>query len=196
MDSARVLRAQAGIAGAVTTMTRLINELLDASRMHAGLPLTLECRPTDLVDLVQRVVAEQQRLSQDHLIRVEAAVPQLEGCWDAFRIERVVDNLLSNAIKYSPAGGDVTVTIARERDGCAMVAVRDAGIGIPAQDLPHIFEPFRRAGNVGRISGTGIGLAGARQIVTEHGGTLDVQSEVGAGTVAAMRLPLAGEADA
>ena len=196
VDSARVLRAQTGIARAATTMTRLINELLDASRVHAGLPLALECRPLDLVDLVQRVVAGHQRFAPDHHVIVEAAVPQLEGCWDAFRIERVVDNLLSNAIKYSPAGGDVTVTVAREHDNCAMVAVRDTGIGIPAADLARIFEPFQRAGNVGAITGTGIGLAGARQIVTEHGGTLDVQSAVGAGTVATLRLPLAHEQDA
>ena len=177
-------------------MTRLINELLDVSRLRAGLPLALECRPTDLVDLVQRVVAGHQRFAPDHHVIVEAAVPQLEGCWDAFRIERVVDNLLSNAIKYSPAGGDVTVTVAQEHDNCAMVAVRDTGIGIPAEDLARIFEPFQRAGNVGAITGTGIGLAGARQIVTEHGGTLDVQSAVGAGTVATLRLPLAHEQDA
>lgn len=177
-------------------MTRLINELFDVSRLRAGQPLTLECRPTDLVDLVQRVVAEHQRLTQDHHIRIEAAVTQLEGRWDAFRIERVVDNLLSNATKYSPAGGDVTVSVTREHDDWAIIAVRDAGIGIPAADLPRIFEPFQRASNVGPISGTGIGLAGARQIATEHGGTLGVQSAVGAGTVATLRLPLAREQDA
>lgn len=196
VDSARVLRAQAGIARAATTMTRLINELLDVSRTRAGLPLALECRPMDLVDLVQRVVAEHQRLAPNHNVRIETDGSQLEGHWDAFRIERVVDNLLSNATKYSPAGGDVMVTVTREHDGWAMVAVRDAGIGIPAQDLPRIFEPFQRASNVGRITGTGIGLAGARQVVTEHGGTLDIQSAVGAGTVATMRLPLPQETDA
>lgn len=177
-------------------MTRLINELLDVSRLRAGLPLALECRPVDLVELVQGMVAEHQRLTQDHRIQVETAVPHLEGCWDIFRIERVIDNLLSNAIKYSPAGGDVTVSVGQEHDGWAMVAVRDAGIGIPVHDLPRIFEPFQRASNVGGISGTGIGLAGARQIMAEHGGTLDVQSEAGAGTVATIRLPLIPDTNA
>jgi signal transduction histidine kinase len=106
-----------------------------------------------------------------------------------------LDNLLSNAIKYSPAGGPVLVTVAREQiDGgaYAVLAVQDHGVGIPAADLSHIFERFHRASNVqGRISGTGIGLASARQIVEQHGGDLTVRSTEGQGSVFTVLLPLA-----
>ena len=112
------------------------------------------------------------------------------GDWDARRLERVVENLLSNGVKYSPAGGDITVSVQRQ-DGSAVVSVRDRGIGIPAADLPHMFERFRRAANVlGRIDGTGIGLSAAAHIVKQHGGSIDLESEEGEGTVVTVHLPL------
>ena len=82
------------------------------------------------------------------------------GLWDPRGIERVVLNLLTNAIKYSPQGGAVTVQIDRVADDAiphALLVVQDEGIGIPAADLPQIFERYRRGRNVGRIAGTGIG---------------------------------------
>lgn len=86
------------------------------------------------------------------------------------------------------------MAVARESDAAddyAVLSVRDSGLGIPAKDLPHIFEPFRRGENVaGKVSGTGIGLAAVRQIVREHGGTVSLQSEEGAGTTITVRLPL------
>ena len=116
--------------------------------------------------------------------------PELVGNFDAPRLERVVDNLLGNAIKYSPGGGCITLS-ANQQDGWATVVVRDQGIGIPEDDLPHVFEPFRRGANVvGRISGTGIGLASARRIVERHGGTLSVDSQPGEGSAFMIRLPL------
>jgi signal transduction histidine kinase len=113
---------------------------------------------------------------------------------DAARIERVLANLLSNAVKYSPTGGDIVVRIAREEDAYgprAAIAVQDAGIGIPAADLPHIFERFRRAANVtGHFQGTGIGLASARQIVELHGGAITAHSVEGNGSTVIVHLPL------
>jgi signal transduction histidine kinase len=100
---------------------------------------------------------------------------------------------VSNAVKYSPRGGAVEVQV--ERTDCtpewAIVRVRDSGEGIPAADLPHIFERFRRGKNVeGRIPGTGIGLSGVRRILEQHGGTIDVESAIGQGTTVTVRLPL------
>ena len=119
------------------------------------------------------------------------------GSLDAARLERVVLNLLTNAVKYSPAGGDVEVTLRAERrsDGnWAELTVRDSGIGIPAEDLPRVFERFYRASNVGEhLRGSGLGLAGARQIVEQHGGEIGVRSEPGAGTTFIVRLPLDGD---
>jgi signal transduction histidine kinase len=104
-------------------------------------------------------------------------------------VERVVANLLANAIKYSPAGGDVVVSVDVDAES-AILTVRDEGLGIPATDIPHIFERFHRGSNVERISGTGIGLASAKDIVELHGGTISVTSVEGQGTTVAVQLPL------
>jgi signal transduction histidine kinase len=116
---------------------------------------------------------------------------KLVGIWDPLRLERVLGNLLGNAVKYSPAGGDVHVEIVRDEPGWAIVTVRDGGIGIPAADLPHVFERYHRAANViGRFPGEGIGLPGAKQVVDQHGGTILITSTEGHGATFTVRLPL------
>jgi len=177
-------------------MTRLINELLDVARLRAGQPLALSLRPGDLVEITRRIAAEYGDMGKRHRILVETATPAITGEFDLFRLERVLDNLISNAIKYSPCGGDITLRLREERaegdaaPGAAVLEVEDHGIGVPAADLPHLFERFHRAGNVGATAGTGLGLAGARQIVEQHGGTIAVESREGAGTTVTVRLPL------
>ena len=120
--------------------------------------------------------------------------PALTGFWDAARLERVIGNLLSNAVKFNRAGGSVEVTVACQEvagEAWAALTVSDQGIGIPAIDLPHIFERFHRGGNViGRIPGTGIGLHGSRQIIEQHGGTISIESQEGHGTAVTVRLPI------
>jgi signal transduction histidine kinase len=116
------------------------------------------------------------------------------GLWDADRLTRVLENLVANAIKYSPPGSNVVVRVDREEapDGpVAVLSITDHGVGIPADDLPHIFERFRRGGNVaGRIAGSGLGLWGSQQIVAQHGGTIAIDSTEGKGTIVTVRLPL------
>src|SRR6185437_7751791 len=103
--------------------------------------------------------------------------------------------LLSNAIKYSPRGGVIRVALRHEgapEAGWAVVSVQDGGIGIPAVDLPRIFDRFYRAGNVAlATSGSGIGLTSARQIVEQHGGTITVESTENVGSTFRVRLPIA-----
>jgi signal transduction histidine kinase len=115
------------------------------------------------------------------------------------RLGRVLVNLLSNAIKYSPSGGDIVVSVGEvERDGArlARLSVSDHGLGVPAADLPVIFERFQRARNVeGRIGGTGIGLASVRQIVEQHGGSISATSTEGAGSTFTVLLPLDHDRD-
>ncbi|HZG67258.1 MAG TPA: PAS domain-containing protein, partial [Herpetosiphonaceae bacterium] len=182
------------IEAAARRMTESINELLDVSHLRAGQLLDLEVRPTDLVALVQRVVAEQQETTERHRLHVTAPISELVGDYDATRLERVLVNLLSNAIKYSPEGGAITISVMQEVDGAAawsVIQVRDEGMGIPAADLPYIFERFRRGTNVmGQIGGSGIGLASAQQIVEQHGGTIGVKSVEGRGTTFTVRLPV------
>ena len=123
-------------------------------------------------------------------MQVESSLPELIGEWDPTRLERVLSNLINNAIKYSPHGGAIRVQVDAV-EGAAMMRVQDQGEGIPEGDLPHIFERFRRGGNVEhRIPGTGIGLAGARQIVELHGGTILAESRIGEGSIFTVRLPL------
>ncbi len=113
-------------------------------------------------------------------------VKQLEG--DEGRLRRVVQNVVGNAVKYSPAGAPVRVEVRRD-DGLAVVAVRDCGVGIPAAELPRIFERYYRASTARGIAGSGIGLSGAQAIVAQHGGTITIESVVGAGTTVTITLP-------
>ena len=184
----------ATLEGAATDMERLIGDLLDAARLQAGRPLELRHQPADLVVLARRAADAYERLSDRHRLRVSATVATAPGVWDTGRVQRVLANLLANAIKYSPAGGDVVVTVDVEGKW-AVLTVRDEGLGIPASDLPHVFERFHRGSNVERISGTGIGLAGAKDIVEQHGGTISVTSSEGHGTTVVVRLPLATSED-
>jgi signal transduction histidine kinase len=146
------------------------------------------------VELARSVAADLGQSAPRHRIAVQAG-GAVVGAWDPVRLERVIANLVGNAVKYSPAGGPVVVEISSEvdRDGRAgaVMRVRDRGVGIPAEDLSHVFERFRRGANVARhFAGTGIGLFGSRQIVEQHGGTIAVESEEGVGSMFTVRLPL------
>jgi signal transduction histidine kinase len=179
--------------GAVAKMTGMIGELLDLTRLQSNAALDLQRQPIDLVALVERQVAEQQASAPRHRLRVEASQPGLMGRWDGQRLERVIGNLLSNAVKYSPNQESIVITVSQETADAqpwAIVTVEDHGLGIPAGDLPHLFERFYRASNVaGRVPGVGLGLVAARQIVEQHGGTLSISSENGVGTTVTLRLP-------
>ena len=173
-------------------MAFLLDDVVDIARDRGQQGVPFEPEATDLVDLAHRCTDEIRSASGREL-RVVAEAEPVIGLWDPRGIERVVLNLLTNAVKYSPQGGEITVHIGRveeEAGSQAKLVVQDAGIGIPAADLPLIFERYRRGRNVGRIAGTGIGLTGARQIVERHGGTIEVASAEGAGTRVTVRLPL------
>jgi signal transduction histidine kinase len=193
-ETTRILDGLDKIDLATTRMSKQIAELLDATRLNAGQPLDLDHQPTNLVALVRQVVVECQQTTQSHTIQLLAPDEDLIGDYDPARLERVFANLLQNAVKYSPQGGAITVEIAREDDhggSWATIAVSDQGIGIPADDLPQIFERFHRAGNAaGQIQGTGIGLSSARQIVEQHSGTISVASQEDVGSTFTVRLPL------
>jgi len=194
----RIAARQGAIVTAATQMTALLNELLDAMQLQMGQPLALDRRPTDLLALMRRTVDHQREIAE-RPIHVEADAPEVICDVDADRIERVIGNLVSNAIKYSPTGEGVTVRVAREQTATgawAVLTVADRGAGIPAEDLPHVFERFYRGENTGGVQGAGIGLASVREIVEQHGGTVTVESREGTGTTATVRLPLAGLAAA
>jgi PAS domain S-box-containing protein len=174
-------------------LVRLVDELLDLTRVRMGHELQLDTSPADLVSIVRRLATEYQKISPRHVIELRTTAPRVLGDWDEARIERIVANLISNAVKYSPRGGEITIDVSQEeRDGqaWAVLAVRDRGIGIPPAEMERVFEPYYRASNTaGTVSGSGIGLAGTRHIVEQHGGQIAVESSVG-DTTFTVRLPL------
>jgi signal transduction histidine kinase len=193
----RLQKGLGSIESAATQMTRMTTDLLDGARLASGHGLELQRAPVDLVALVSRQMQDYQpRATAGHELRFESTSPALVGQWDAARLERVLANLLDNALKYSPAGGAITVRVSSDstpEDGSAWaeLAVQDEGLGIPAADLPRVFDQFHRGENVSaRIAGSGIGLFGARHIVEQHGGTIGVVSVEGAGSIFTVRLPL------
>jgi len=161
---------------------RMINALLDVSRIEQG-RLDLERRMLDLGTLVRRTVAEIQTMNSQQRFDVQSPDTPLWIAGDALRLEQVLDNLLGNAMKYSPHGGPITISITTQ-DDIVRVAIQDEGIGIPAYDLPHLFERLYRASNVSvdNISGVGIGLYVVQEIVALHGGTVTVESQEGRGS--------------
>ena len=193
-DPRKLSAILARIKGATSKMQMLIDELLDFGRLQGGQPLTLQRKPVDIVPLAAQATEQYQHASTLHKLRFESTTSRLVGIWDGARLERVIDNLLSNAIKYSPNGGEILVRVSSGMRGGRMHAyltIRDQGLGIASDELPHIFEWFRRGPkHSGRISGAGIGLANSRQIIEQHGGSIDVISQEGAGSSFTICLPL------
>jgi signal transduction histidine kinase len=178
------------IERAATRMARWIDELLEVASVRSAEELELKLSTADLVALVREVVEDYQQGSRRHTFELDASPESIVGTFDVPRLERVMHNLVGNAVKYSPRGGCVWVSV-REANGWASIVVRDQGVGIPAEDLPHIFEPFWRGAQVvGHISGTGIGLANTQRIVERHGGRVSAQSVDGVGSTFTVRLPL------
>jgi PAS domain S-box-containing protein len=165
----------------------LVGELMDVSLLRSGRALPLSPERLPLRSLVETVVAEHRRLVSDHTFEVVATGdPVIEA--DGDRLERVMDNLIGNAVKYSGAGSRIQVSV-DAADGEMTISVADDGRGIPAADLPHIFEPFHRAANASGIRGTGLGLAGSRDVVRQMGGEITVASAEGLGSTFVVHLP-------
>ena len=190
----QILDGISRIYSTATRMNTLIDELLDIAHVQIGKPLNLDTSETDLVSLAQQEITAYEQTSRNHQFHFETSILELIGWWDNARLHRVLGNLLSNAIKYSPTGGTITVTVTKEEtedSSWAILSVADQGIGIPANDLSQIFDRFHRAQNViKQIKGSGIGLASARHIIEQHGGTISVASQEGVGSTFTIRLPI------
>jgi signal transduction histidine kinase len=156
-------------------LARLIDQLLDVSRLEAG-KLALHKEPTDVGALVAEVVAAAQARTTQHRLILRRPEQPVVAAVDPLRFEQVVANLLDNAIKYSPRGGDIDVDLARPARDLIRLSVRDRGVGIPEEHRPHIFERFYQAPTGGPRPGMGLGLYITRQIVTLHGGSIAVES--------------------
>ncbi|HYO55594.1 sensor histidine kinase, partial [Archangium sp.] len=173
----RTLKALRSMARQTDRLTRLVDDLLDTSRIQAG-RFELERAPVDLVPLVREVI-ERFELRGDEGLRFLLEAPELpvQGVWDGPRLEQVVTNLLSNAVRYSPQGGTVRVSFHLTPETVEL-RVRDEGIGIPPESIDLLFQPFARASNATarHFGGLGLGLFICREIVQRHGGTIWAES--------------------
>jgi PAS domain S-box-containing protein len=173
----------------VERLTDLINNLLDISRITAG-RLDLELEPVDLAAVVRDSAARARDEAgrAECAIRIDAAGPCV-GQWDRMRVEQVVTNLLSNAVKYG-AGQPIEMSLVGD-DAWARLTIRDRGIGIPPEHQARIFERFERAVSERHYGGLGLGLWIVRQIVDALGGSIQVESETGKGSLFTVNLPRA-----
>jgi PAS domain S-box-containing protein len=165
----------------------LIERLFDVSRIQAG-RLELTTTSIDLVALVQDAVDVAEMLPKAPPIRVAPNRWPIPVQADAGRLEQVFVNLLSNAIEHAGTSPTIDVTVRRSRS-TAVVEVRDHGPGIPGEELPMLFQPYTRLGKK-RSAGLGLGLYLAREIVLEHGGTIEAESTLSEGTAITVRLPV------
>ncbi|MEZ4554133.1 MAG: PAS domain-containing sensor histidine kinase [Dehalococcoidia bacterium] len=190
LDDAVLHAAVEEIATHASRLDRLINDLLETSRVHEG-RLTLNPEPMDLSELARDVVkrfVSGPEASERHRVIVDAP-DAVCGEWDMSRLDQVVTNLVSNAIKYSPQGGDVTIRVRRRAGGGAALSVDDRGIGIPAEAQRDLFQPFSRLAGSAGMGGIGLGLFLASQFVRRHAGAITVRSEVSRGSTFTVELP-------
>jgi heavy metal sensor kinase len=181
----------------IEKLSSIVRALLLLSQAESG-QLVLQKAPLDLADVVTDLVDQFQIPAEEKDVRLTSSI---EPCApveaDRTQIERLLSNLLSNAVKYTPKGGSVRVIVGPAREpGWTKISVEDTGVGIPAENLPHIFDRFYRVRNAqtNTIQGLGLGLSFVAWIVEAHGGRIDVASNSGVGTRFTVLLPSGPEA--
>lgn len=172
-------------------MNGMVDLLLDVTRIDRQ-QFSLEIEECDIAQIVRDAVATQQLIARRPITTVGCDLP-LPGAADPRRLWQVLTNLISNALKYTPVETAVEVALheVHERPGWLQIAVADLGPGIPAAELPHLFDRYYRAAGTAQmpIEGWGLGLYVCQAIVTAHGGTIEVASTLGAGTTFTVTLP-------
>jgi len=176
-------------------LSRLIEDILNTSRIESGL-IKVEKKPISLTILIEEQLQMIKGYAEEKNIKVTGQKPIVfdQVCVDRDMMAQVIVNLLSNAVKYTPPQGSVTIeTQVDDVSNLARVKVTDTGIGIPAEDIEHVFDKFYRVdANKKQAKGTGLGLNLVRQIVEKiHGGKVFVESDVGKGSTFGFELPLA-----
>lgn len=185
------------IADEAKRLTQLVDNLLTLARLESP-AFHLDLAPVNLSALLEESVLQVSDLAEERKLalslNVSPGLPRIQG--DRARLKQVILNLLDNAMKYTPPDGSVTVSLSRsENSAQVMCSVQDTGEGIPADDLPFIFDKLYRARRVkGRpVEGSGLGLTLAQQIIRAHGGEISARSELGKGTMVTFVLPVSSE---
>ncbi len=167
-----------------------VDEITDAAQLQMSQSLALRLESIAVGDLVResvRVVTAARGVP-GAMVRVDLPADPVIVVGDRARLDRVLQNIIGNAIKYSLNGMPVRVTVVPGEDGVT-ITIQDHGVGIPADELPHLFTPFYRASTARGIAGTGLGLSGSKAILEQHGGTIALRSVAGEGTTVTLLLP-------
>ena len=171
-------------------LIRLINDLLNVSRIEAGRALDLNPSPVKISNVIDKVVLAQKSYTDKHefIIKLEPDMPTIVA--DIDKVDQILTNLMNNAVKYSPQGGKIEIT-GKKVDGGIQIGISDEGIGIPKEHLAKIFDRFHRIDNrdTRKAGGTGIGLYIVKNLVEAHGGRVWAESEVGKGSKFIFELP-------
>ena len=178
----------------INRLSRIVSDLLTLVNIDSG-GMRLNTADLDLNDLLLEQIKRLAPLARENGIELDCSGREaVEVNGDAVKLQQVIYNVIDNAIKYTPRGGEVHASISRAGKK-AIVRVADTGIGIPADDLPHIFDRFYRVDKARSraTGGTGLGLSIVKQIVLLHGGTITASSEEGKGTTFTIELPLAAK---
>lgn len=190
-DSAdRILRATAIIHRSVDQMNKLVNQLLDLSRLEAKQPLAMEMDYADVAKTAVQVFESMEPVLRSKQIGFTLDLPErsLFTTCDTDRMRQVLENLIGNAAKFTRAGGSVRVSVRRE-GASVVIEVIDTGTGIAPTELPNVFSAYWQ-GDGHKKRGVGLGLAIVKAIATAHHGTIAVRSELGKGTTFRFAIPL------
>lgn len=173
------------------TLFTIVRNILDIEKLQAGGSLSSKKTICDVGQILTHVVEILQNEAEEKRVAIHYTIPDraLLVHADRNQLERILMNLLSNAVKYTPQGGSVTV-VAEQREEKVVISFTDRGYGIPTEEIPYIFERFRRVEqHKDKASGTGLGLAITKALVEEHGGAITVDSMVGKGSTFTISLP-------
>jgi len=189
LDHQQLVGRLTKIRAQVVHLQTIINDVLKLTRIEAG---HHEYRPKELemgafcAAIIQEYMDRPQWM---HPIRFQRPQTPLPMMLDPQIMRQAIDNIIDNAVKYSPPQAEITIRL-RVEDDLAVLAISDRGIGIPDSSLRHLFTPFHRAANATMISGTGLGLPIAKEIVVLHGGRIGVETEIDVGTTVSIYLPI------
>jgi signal transduction histidine kinase len=189
-DPAALREALADCLEESDRVVQMLNTLMDISEAETG-TMTLRVEPTNLTDLIRQSVELYEDLAEERGVRIDTrAENELTAAVDRNRMRQVLANLLDNAVKYTARDGCVEIGASREGTD-AILTVTDTGVGIPADELPHIWDRLYRGDKSRSTRGLGLGLSLVKAIVEAHGGQVEVQSTPGAGSRFTLRLPAA-----